>query len=55
MQDFIAAAKEGNFVAAKIAFNNEMQNRVRLAVQARRVEIASQSIPVSELEFDDDE
>lgn len=54
MHDFITAAKEGNFVAAKTAFNDEMQKRIRLAVQARRVEIASSAIPVEELEFDDE-
>lgn len=54
MDDFINAAKEGNFVAAKAAFDAEMQDRVRMAVQLRRVEIASTSIPIDTLEFDDE-
>lgn len=49
MEEFINAAREGNLIAAKQAFENEMYSRIATKTEEMRMELGSTLAP-----FEDD-
>lgn len=50
MNEFMKAVSSGDYIAAKAAFNTEMQERTAIAIESKRKEIGSVSG-----QFDDDD